>query len=180
MSGIIYRNPYSLNEIKFEIELNAENVLNYISIKTGEKDLDVNLNGVYFAKTDGTGTVIPIRLDLEQMVIPTTGGVNIEKNIDYLSANLDLTRDKNDLLDFLTILKDDISTPLNVDRSNALNILRSESEVSKGVVSFSPNLDFRYKLKPNTNYLLIVEILRGATTGTSKGVISGTLREVRN
>lgn len=179
MSSAIYNKPYSKNEVRFEIELTAENTENFISILTPSNDYELEIQGVFFAKTDGTGTVIPIRLDIEELEIPTTGGVDLVSGIDYQSANLDLTKNNNNLLDFLILKKDDIGTPLVVDRTNALNILRSESEVTKGVVSFTSNLNFNYRIRENKNYLMIVEILQGATTGTSKGVLFGILREVR-
>ena len=174
----IYDKPYAKSEINFSFELvHAGNDQFVYAIVTGEVPVEIQLKGSYFKKTVGIGVDVNMRLDVEELVVPVTGGVDAVEGTDFLSANLD--REKSDDWESVSLLKDDVGTPLVVDRTGARNIFRNENVASKGVVEYSPNLDFKYRLKPNTSYLIISDILFGDNNGGSNSILYGTMREER-
>ena len=168
----IYRKPYAEGEINFSLPLThtGQDEIEIV-LQTGENDIEIELRGAFFRKTDGTGTEVQLQLDGEELVVATSGGI-LDTNL--LRANLD--RNKADTFG-LTILQTDIGDPLIVDRTGATNIFRAGGLATKGVISYIPNVDFRYFLKRNTEYLIVSSIQVGANS-TSESVLYGLVRKL--
>lgn len=168
----IYSKPYAEGEINFSLPLThtgQDEVI--VVLKTGDNDLEIELRGAFFRKTDGTGTEVQLQLDAEELIVLTSGGI---PDTNILRANLD--RNKPDTFG-LIILETDVGDPLIVDRTGSTNIFRAGGLATKGVISYIPNVDFRYYLKKNTEYALISSIQVGAND-TSESVLYGLMRKL--
>lgn len=168
----IYKKPYAEGEINFSLPLThvGEQEIEIV-FQTGDNDIEVEIKGAYFRKTDGSGTEVQLQIDGEELVVATSGGV---ADTNFLSANLD--RNKPDTFG-LVILQTDVGDPLIVDRTGATNVFRAGGLATKGVVSYVPGLDFKYYLKKNTEYLILSTVINGAYN-TSESVLYGTIRKL--
>ena len=174
-----YSKPYAKDELNFSLPLphiGTDEVI--ICLSTGNNDIEIDLKGAYFRKTNGTATVVQLQIDVEELVIPCTGGV-VDDNL--LEANLD--RNRSDTLG-LTILKDDpeedaeLVDPLIVDRTGAINLARSGGSATKAVVDYKCNLDFSYSLKRNTDYIIVSSVKIGAND-SSESILYGIIRLIQ-
>ena len=173
-----YLKPYAKNEFNFEIEIiNAEET-NDIVLNVFNNDVEFEIWGCEHSKTDGTGTEVQIKVDIEQLTVKPTGGVDAVVNVDYLRANRNLQRG-DELISSVELLKDDAVEPFVIDRTNYLNIFRCGGIASKAAVAYGSSgaTLFKYSLKRNTSYLIRSTILVGAT-GTSKSFVFGLLRDL--
>ena len=166
-----YRKHYLYNKwnFSFPLEHTGEDEVDFV-LNTGDKDIIVHIKGGYFKKTANVGTDVSIRVDVEELKVYSTGGVDTDN---YLKANID--RNETDEIGLITLI-DDVSDPLVIDRTGSINIFRHEGVASKGVVDYNPNLDFSYRLKKNTDYLVRSIILNGANND-SESILYGQIEE---
>ena len=173
-----YIKPYAKNEFNFELKIPNNNLSNDFVVIVFNNDVELEIWGCQHRKTDGTGTEVAIQIDAEQLATTPTGGVDCIINVDFLRANRDLQR--GDItIESIDLIKDDISSPLIVDRNGALNIYRCGGIASKGATSLSSVGEtlFKYTLKRNTSYLIRSSVLVGGT-GTSESFLYGILRDL--
>lgn len=173
-----YIKPYARDEFNFEVNILNTNATNDFVVNVFDYDVELEIWGCEQRKTDGTGTEISIQIDIEQLTIPATGGVDAVINVDYLRANRNL-QSPITLIESIELLKDDIGTPLVIDQTGALNIFRCGGVASKSAVAFSSSGEtlFKYLLKRNTSYLIRSSVLVGVT-GTSESFLFGILRDL--
>lgn len=178
MPSGIYDKPYAKNEFNFEINTPVVGETTDLILNTFDDPVEIEIYGCDFRKTDGTATEVTLQIDIEQLSVAASGGVDAVINEDYLRANRDL--DRGDvLIASVELLKDDETTPLVIDRTNYLNIFRCGGVAVKGVPSFNSTgqLFFKYNLKKNTSYLFRTTVIVGAT-GTSESFVFGVLRDM--
>lgn len=173
-----YLKPYAKNEFNFEIELVNAAATNDFVLNVLDNDVEFEIWGCEHSKTDGTGTEVQVQVDVEQLTVKPTGGVDAVVNVDYLRANRNLQRG-DVLITSVELLKDDGIVPFVIDRTNYLNIFRCGGIATKAAVAYASSGDtlFKYSLKRNTSYLIRSTILVGAT-GTSKSFVFGILRDL--
>lgn len=168
----VYNEVYSKNEIYFATILqHTGEEIEYNTFNTGEYDIEIEVDGYSFRKTDGTGTEISLELEFIELSVDVTGGV-AETRVFETNKN----RRKPDLIG-LDSRKDDVSSPLVVDETGAKILLRVGGVASKGEIQYNRNVGTRYYLKRNTWYTLKSSITLGAYN-TSESSVFGVIREI--
>lgn len=168
-----YEKDYAKSEINFSIPFTHNQLLVdelVLDLKTDTRDIEIEIYGAYFRKIDNSPQDVEIEINIEELQTTSSGGVEVT---DILKANKD--RYKSDVLSF-TLLKDGVP-PLVFDRVNSTNIFRSGGLAAKRVVSYSCNLNFKYRLKKNTSYLISSKVVLG-NTNTSESLLYGKVREL--
>lgn len=174
----VYEKPYARNEFNFGVIIPGVDPTADVVLNVGDYQVELEIKGSSFRKTDGTATAVNMNVGIEQLEITPTGGVDAVINVDYLRANKDLARG-DELIESVELLVDDDVTPLVIDRTGFLNIYRSGGVAEKS--SFNTNLQgnglFKYRLKRNTSYLFRLTTISGTAT-TAECIVFGVLRDL--
>lgn len=136
----------------------------YAVLTIGDVDIDVEVKAKAFRKTDGTGTAVQLQIDVEELVVPVTGGRDGVRGTDYLIANKNrrmLPDSKIDIVEDVDVLFNDVGDPFVIDRTGAKNLFRGGGVATKDATDFETVDGFDFKLKRNTHYLVISSVLVG-------------------
>ena len=179
MSRSMYDHKGCLGEYNFQVPNNHDGVIpgsvRQAVVRVGDLHCDIHFNSVIFKKTDFTGTEVDTLVEVYELAVPSTGGV---EDATTLTANLD--REAPPLADSkydINLYYDSVDTPLIVDDTNALIMFRESGFAIKGVASRADNLNIKYSLSPNKHYLIRSTILDGPLD-KSQDILVGFLRIV--
>jgi len=174
MTRSMYEQKGCIGEYNFQVPLLHDSVdpVVEVVVRVGNLHCDIHFHSVLFKKTDFTGTEVDAEVEVYELLTKSTGGV---PDATTLTANIDREARPLGEDEGIGLFYDDAGTPLVIDDTGALIMLRESGFAIKGVASRPSNLDLKYSLKPNTDYLIRSTVVNGPTDA-SRNVIIGFLR----